>query len=227
MFPLKVETAEERPRGVERDMLAQDEIVETSFSFSNLVPSPPERRHQERHLKILRVGTLIVDGRRELCLIRNISAGGLMAHVYSHVAVGQPVTVELKTNQQVNGHIAWVRDSNAGVAFDAEVDIEELLANPAVLDNGWRTRAPRIEVDRPATLRAGARSHRVQTRDISQSGLKIETDGAFEAGDAVVVTLDDFRPLPGVVRWQSGTTCGISFNEVIPLAELIAWLKRR
>lgn len=208
-------------------MLAQEEIVETSFSFSNQVPLPPERRHQERHLKILRVGTLVIDGRRELCLIRNISAGGLMAHVYSHVALGQPVTVELKTNQPVTGQIAWIRDSNAGIAFDTEVDIEELLANPAVLDNGWRTRAPRIEVDRPATLRAGARVHRIQTRDISQSGLKIETDGAFETGDPVVVTLDEFRPLPGVVRWQKGAVCGISFNEVIPLSELIAWLKRR
>lgn len=208
-------------------MLAQEEIVETSFSFSNQVPSPPERRHQERHLKILRVGTLVTEGRRELCLIRNISAGGLMAHVYSHVAVGQEVSVELKTSQQVAGKIVWVRESNAGIAFDTEVDIEELLANPTVLDNGWRTRAPRIEVDRSGTVRAGARIRRIQTRDISQSGLKIETDESFDAGEAVVVTLDGFRPLRGVVRWQNGTACGISFNEVMPLSELIAWLKRR
>jgi hypothetical protein len=208
-------------------MLAQEDVVETSFSFSNLVPQPPERRQQERFLKILRVGTLVIGGRRELCLIRNISAGGLMAHVYSNVAPGQRVTVELKTSQQVSGEIVWVRDANAGISFDTEIDIEELLANPAVLDNGWRARAPRIEVDRPANLRAGARMHRIRTRDISQSGLKIESDANFEAGDAVVLMLDDFPPIPGVVRWQSGRACGISFNEVVPLSELIAWLKRR
>ena len=64
-------------------MLAREQVVETSFSFSNLVPDPPERRQQERHIKILRVGIVVIDGRRELCLIRNISAGGLMAHLYT------------------------------------------------------------------------------------------------------------------------------------------------
>lgn len=208
-------------------MLAQEEVVETSFSFSSLVPPPPERRHAERHIKILRVGTLVIDGRRELCLIRNVSAGGLMAHVYSNVAPGQAVIVELKTNQAVTGHIAWVREANAGIAFDTEVDIEELLANPQVLDNGWRARAPRIEVERSATLRSGARTHWVQTRDISQSGIKVDTEATFEAGDEVVVTPEGFRPIAGTVRWQNGRNCGISFNEVLPLAELIAWLKRR
>src|SRR3712207_7884086 len=57
-------------------------VEETTFSFSNAAPQP-DRRRQARHLTILRVGTLIIDGRRELCLIRNISAGGVMAHVYS------------------------------------------------------------------------------------------------------------------------------------------------
>lgn len=207
-------------------MLAQD-IVETSFSFSNEVPVPSERRGGERHLKILRVGTLIIDGRRELCLIRNISAGGLMAHVYSHVLTSQRVTVELKTNQQVAGRIAWTKEANAGIAFDSEIDIGDLLANPAVLDNGWRARAPRIEVDRPATLRVGARLYRVQTVDISQSGLKIETDATLEEGRAAVVTLDNLPPLPGVLRWQNGRMAGMSFNEMLPLADLIAWLKRR
>ena len=57
-------------------------LEETIFSFSREAPPPPrERRRQARHLTILKVGTLIVDGGRELCLIRNISAGGLMAHV--------------------------------------------------------------------------------------------------------------------------------------------------
>lgn len=207
-------------------MFLQDRVVETSFSFSSQVPQPPERRHAERHIKILRVGTLIIAGRRELCLIRNVSAGGLMAHVYSNVAPGEAVVVELKTSQQVAGRIAWVRDSNAGISFDAEVDIEELLANPRVLDNGWRARAPRIEADRAATLRAGARTHRVRTIDISQSGLKLVTDATFEPGEAVVVTPEDFRSLAGVVRWQSGNHCGVAFNQIVPLSELIGWLKR-
>ena len=98
-------------------MFAEDRAVETGFSFSNAVPMPPERRSDERLIKILRVGTLIIDGRRELCLIRNISAGGVMAHVYSKLSPGQPVTIELKATQPVAGHVVWMRDANAGIQF--------------------------------------------------------------------------------------------------------------
>jgi hypothetical protein len=206
-------------------MLAEDRTVETGFSFSNAVPLPPERREDERLIKILRVGTLIVDGRRELCLIRNISAGGVMAHVYSKLAPGQSVTIELKATQPVTGRVVWVDEAEAGIKFDTLVDVAELLANPAVLDNGWRPRTPRVEIDRMATLRAGARTYWVHARDISQSGIKVETDNPPEPDTEIVVALDGLRPLAGIVRWSGDTGCGIAFNQLIPFGELIAWLK--
>ena len=206
-------------------MLAEDRTVETGFSFSNAVPLPPERRGDERLIKILRVGTLIVDGRRELCLIRNISAGGVMAHVYSKLVPGQSVTIELKATQPVAGHVVWTREANAGIQFDAPVDVAELLANPQVLDNGWRPRTPRVEIDRMATLRAGARTYWVHARDISQSGVKVETDHPPATDCEVVLAIDGLRPLAGTVRWSSDTACGIAFNQLIPFGELIDWLK--
>lgn len=206
-------------------MFAEDRAVETGFSFSNAVPLPPERRGDERLIKILRVGTLIIDGRRELCLIRNISAGGVMAHVYSKLRPGQPLTIELKATQPVGGHVVWVRDAEAGIQFDTAMDVAELLANPAVLDNGWRPRTPRVEIDRMATLRAGARTYWVHARDISQSGVKVETDNPPAADTEIMVALEGLRPLAGIVRWSSDTACGIAFNQLIPFGELIEWLK--
>ena len=207
-------------------MLVENQILETSFSVSDQVPAPPERREGERYVTILRVGVLVIDGRRELCLIRNVSAGGLLAHVYSPVRPGQRVVVELKSNQQIEGEVEWVRDADAGIAFDVKVDISQLLANPAVLENGWRPRLPRVEIDRLATLRVGARTYWVHTRDVSQGGVKIETDQPLDTGTAVVITLENLRPLAATVRWQKGRACGIAFNDLLPFEELIAWLKR-
>jgi hypothetical protein len=206
-------------------MFTGERVVETGLSLSHEVPAPPERRGSERHLKILRVGTLIVDGRRELCLIRNISAGGLMAHVYSRLATGAAVEVELKTRQPVAGRVVWVREANAGIQFDRKMDVAGLLANPSLLDNGWRPRTPRVEIDRMATLRAGARTWWVQARDISQSGVKVETDLPPPAGSEVVIALEGFRPLAGLVRWSREQECGVAFNALIPFGELIDWLK--
>jgi hypothetical protein len=206
-------------------MLSKESYEETVFSLSEEAPRPPERRNEPRHLTILRVGALVGRDGRELCLIRNISVGGLMAHVYSPHKEGDPVAVELKSNQQIPGRILWVDDSNVGIAFDEPIDVAEMLTDQRALDNGWQPRPPRVEVDRLATLRVGARIYGVNTRDISQGGVKIETDQSFEAGDAVVLNLDNFRPLHGVVRWSHDGNAGIAFNQVIPFHELIAWLR--
>ena len=186
-----------------------------------------DRRRDVRHLTILRVGAVVVDERRELCLVRNISAGGLMAIVYSPFQNGQRLAVELKSNHQIPGHVTWTRESTIGVAFEEKVDIAEVLSNVAAFDNGWRPRLPRVPVDRLATLRAGARTYWVSARDISQGGVKLESDQPLEIGGETVVTLENFRPIPGVVRWRRDNVVGISFNQVIPFHELGRWLTHR
>ncbi len=203
------------------------EVEETSFSFSHETPRPSDRRRDQRHLTILRVGTLVVNGRRELCLVRNISAGGLMAHIYSPLSQGDAVAVELKTNHQIPGRIVWIDDANAGIEFDQPIDLPEILANPPVMENGWRPRMPRVEIERLGTLRAGATVHWITARDISQGGVRLECEGQVPGGADVVLTLEGFRPVHGVVRWSKEGECGISFNQVIPFTELMNWLTQR
>jgi hypothetical protein len=200
-------------------------VEETTFSFSREAPKPRERRREQRHLTILRVGTIHLEDRRELCLIRNISAGGLMAHVYSQLEMGQRVATELKTNQRIEGSVNWIEGANVGIAFDQPIDVEEILNNQEELDRGWRPRLPRVEIDRLATLRVGADLIGVSTRNISQGGVNIELDRALEPGQEVVLNFEDFRPLAGTVRWSGNGQCGIAFNQVIPFRELMNWLK--
>ena len=215
--------SEERWRG--GTMLSNECHEETIFSFSRTAPQPPERRRASRHLTILRVGALIGPGGRELCLIRNISAGGLMAHVYSNHALGAAVAIELKSNQPVPGTVVWTEQSNIGIEFESPIDVEDMLSSQAALEHGWRPRLPRVEVDRLATLRCGARLYGVNTRDISQGGVKVETDQPFEVGREIVLTMERFRPVTGVVRWSSEGLAGIAFNHLIPFHELMEWLR--
>jgi PilZ domain-containing protein len=206
-------------------MLSNECHEETTFSFSRQAPQPPERRRATRHLTILRVGALIGANGRELCLIRNISAGGLMAHVYSHHVLGAAVTIELKSNQPVPGTVVWADESNLGIEFYTAIDVEEMLSSHSGLESGWRPRLPRVEVDRLATLRCGARLYGVNTRDISQGGVKVETDQPLEVGREIVLTMEKFRPVAGVVRWCQGGLAGIAFNHLIPFHELMEWLR--
>lgn len=197
---------------------------ETTYSFSREAPAAPERRQQRRHLTILRVGTIISGDHRELCLLRNISAGGAMLHIYSHYNEGQPVAVEVRGDQPIPGHVAWVSESNIGVAFDEPIDVTEMLS-AHTSEDGQQQRLPRVEVDRLAMLRVGSHAYGVNTRDISQGGVKLEIDEGVGVGTEAVLEFDRFRPLKGTIRWCHDGMCGLAFNETIPFAELMAWLR--
>jgi len=206
-------------------MLPHECVEQTSISLSAGTPPPPERRRQQRHLTILRVGALMIEGERELCLVRNISAGGVMAHVYRRIEVGTRVAIEIKNDEAIPGKVVWESDSNVGIAFDQKIDVPDLLATSKVLGDGRRARRPRVAVDRMARLRCGAEVHYVRVTDISQGGVKVEIDVTLPTDADVVVSLDGFRALPGVVRWTKDGHAGIGFIQVIPIAELCEWLR--
>jgi hypothetical protein len=206
-------------------MLPHQCVEETSISLSTAAPPPPDRRRQQRHLTILRVGALTVDGIRELCLVRNISAGGVMAHVYRSLPVGTRVEVEIKNDDPLPGRVVWEADANVGIAFDEKIDVPDLLATSKLLGDGRQARRPRVEINRLAKLRCGADVYFVDALDISQGGVKLAVEAALPVDAEVVVTLEGFRPLPGIVRWVRDGHCGIGFFQVIPIGELCEWLR--
>src|SRR6476620_9914179 len=119
-----------------------DHPVETTiYSLADSPPAQPDRRSEQRYLSLLRVGTMIVDDRRELCLIRNISAGGMTIRGYSAMEPGKTIVVELRQGEPVDGTVAWVDDGTFGIRFDEPIDVVGLIAPR---DDGPRPRMPRI-----------------------------------------------------------------------------------
>lgn len=207
--------------------MREDEFVEeTTYSIHEEVPEYTQRREDAQPLTLLRVGTLVVAGQRELCLIRNISSRGLMLHVYSPLSEGESVEVEMKTGQQIAGRVKWVRDANAGIEFARAIDVMAILASQLV-GGDPKPRMPRVEVRCPATLRIGGRTYRVTTRDISQGGAKLAFDTVLPPDAEVVLSMEGFHALHGVLRWCDGEVAGVTFNAVVPWPQLVEWLKAR
>ena len=201
----------------------EEQPVETTlYSLSATAPSPANRREGERHVTLYRVGSIIIDGRRELCLIKNISAGGMMIRAYCDVTCDMRVSVELKSGHPIQGAVSWVRDSSVGIAFDEPVDVIDLLSASM---EGPRPRMPRIEIDCYANIRDGSTVHRMRLRDISQGGLKVEITTTLASGTDVIVTLPGLEPQPCVVRWNEAGYTGITFNRLLALPLLVAWLE--
>ena len=199
-------------------------VETTLYSLSDAPPPPDDRREGERHMTLYRVGSLSIGDRRELCLIKNISAGGMMVRAYCTVAEGTPLTVELKCGQPIPGVASWARDGFLGISFDRPIDIVDILATSI---EGPRPRMPRIQLDRFVTLREGASIYRVRLSDISQGGMKVITDTPFEPDSDVIVTLPGIAPQPAVVRWADGQAMGVTFNRMLSLPILVEWLSEQ
>ena len=202
--------------------MAKKAVETTVYSLSADTPQCPDRRHDERYVSLLRVGALVVNGRRELCLIRNVSAGGMMIRPYSPIAVGTTVSVELKHGETVSGVAQWSDKGLIGISFDEAIDVLALL-NGTGLET--RPRMPRIEINCVATVRHDGTVFRARVVNISQGGICIDSPVDLAINGDVVVTLVGLHSAAGVVKWQDGEVFGIGFNRVYPVHELMSFLQ--
>jgi hypothetical protein len=201
----------------------KEQPVETTlYSLSDGAPGPTaDRRDGERHLTLFRVGSVTIGDRRELCLIKNISAGGMLIRAYCPLEVGTRLSVELKRGEQIHGRVSWVDENSAGIAFDERVDVVELLTSSM---EGPRPRMPRVEIHCMASVRQGADVHRMRARDISQGGIKLESSRVLQIDGDVVVSLPGLAPQQGVVCWSEDGCYGVTFNKLLALTDLVGWL---
>ena len=203
----------------------EDQDVETTtYSLAASAPTQPDRRGSDRYLSLLRVGSILVEGRRELCLIRNISAGGMMIRAYCDIPVDTPLSIELKQGDPVKGVVKWIEDDLTGVTFDEPIDVLLLLAPQG---NAPRPRLPRIEVNCTAWVREDGDVIRTRVLNVSQGGVCVEARSSLTVGADVVITLPGLTPAAGVVKWSDGTAYGLGFNRALVLSELVEWLQEQ
>lgn len=99
------------------------------FADSDGVPSAPgsagaEKVREMERDSLFMQGVLHLPGKSQpvTVRVRNLSAGGLMADFTGPVAKDMLVEMELRSVGLVNGHVAWVSESQFGMAFDTPID---------------------------------------------------------------------------------------------------------
>ncbi|MEO9130621.1 MAG: PilZ domain-containing protein [Sphingomonas sp.] len=187
------------------------------------VPSATsDRRNQQRYVTVLRVAKLTTPHSEEFCLVRNISAGGMMAHIYSELEVGDPVRAEISSGQPISGKILWRREGVAGIGFDERV-------NPASILSGEHhaptpQRAPRVGIEVRARIKVGDQYRFVTLCNISQGGASISPPEPGELGQKLILMANGLPPIAGVVRWQDQGHAGIKFDVPISFDLLAKWV---
>ncbi|CAN5177091.1 hypothetical protein BH10PSE12_BH10PSE12_20450 [soil metagenome] len=196
----------------------------TVVSLMGRTPQSVDRRSARRHIAVLRIGKIVTGESEQLCMIRNISGTGLMAHVYGHHVPGEHIAIEIKNGHVLMGRVVWSSGLAIGVEFDGRIDVLEFLANEqSDLLEGKVARAPRLKTRTDAVVRRGAHYIRAELGDISQGGACLSEGDAFDARDDVVLMVHGLSPIPGTVCWRREGHVGIRFNQLVPFETLAVW----
>lgn len=217
-----------RKRKEETPLPSDDSALDAAnVSLSTSVPRPPAPvERAQRITEMLPIAKLITDWNETLCRIVSLSAGGVAAEGSANVPIGSKVVLEFNSFQRVPGRVVWTRAEAIGVKFDETVDLRALLSNKPNSD-GQKPRPPRLEIEAQATIRVSNTVHKVEVRDISMAGIKVDLRDPDLGGREVLVTIDSLRPVRGVVRWVRGGQAGILFSRPLAFEELTEWLGRR
>jgi len=181
-----------------------------------------DRRASERFVTVFRLAKLIAD-REEFCLVRNVSAGGVKAQVFSPKAVGDRISVDFGDEQPRPARVAWVEEDNIGLSFDDQIDVGRALSK-APPPGRSRARPIRlvIELDAVATIDKVPESCRLL--DISQGGAKLAMERTPYPGDHMTLEIEGLGKLNSVVRWVRRGHVGVAFPGQLPYRNLAAWV---
>ena len=202
----------------------QDDGEPGSFSQPDQDASRSERRSDVRQVTVRLVAKMRTGQGEELCLVRNISAGGLTANVYSTLTIGSSARFEFASGFVAPARILWQRESLAGVQFDKRIDTRLVLTRGAPSQEAQAPRAPRVELGIKARMRLGGTYRLVTLINISQGGAKVRTADPLEEGQKLVLLIDGLPPLTGRVRWNRGEEVGMAFYEPVPFDVLAQWV---
>ena len=200
--------------------------ADTIFSLAEELPLTTGAYELDDRAR-LQPGSVGRGSLREICFLKKISPLGAVLCMETPPQAGERLDLELLTGDRLSGVVSWAAGEEVGLAFDEPADMFALITRNLVHQPGDARRMPRIEVNAPAWLQAGSRNEIATVHNLSDGGARIETRVPLVAHEQVVLTLDGFRPAPGIIRWVQGHEAGVAFVPELPWQELMPWLRGR
>lgn len=183
-----------------------------------------ERRTGNRHISVFRVGRLVDDGGDQICVIRNISAGGVMIESNRVPSIGSRVVVDLRSDRGLPATVRWVRDREAGVQFDTPIDVAAILREerPSILR--MHPRAPRFVRQGRVKVIGTTNTSEGAITNISINGLGVRTPVRFARDEPVIVSIDGLGAARAAVRWWENQEMGLKLQTPLSYRLLADWL---
>lgn len=177
-------------------------------------------RRDPRQKLMLRTAKVVCQSGEYVCLVRDVSAGGVGLRFFHDVPQEKRIFLELANGALYPIERTWADQAGggaqAGYRFAVPVMLGQFLSEASLFPH----RAVRLRIKVPVLLTVAGEDCRAMLSDISRCGAKLSADQplpetAFVRFDAAGLPLRF-----GHVRWRRDLEHGIAFQEAIPLAEL-------
>lgn len=191
------------------------------------IPQPGLAAREARLTTILMIGRIEHGMYDDLCRVRNISTRGMRIETLAKLRVGDEIEIGLTNGVTVACRVMWMKQCEAGVRFDAPIDIEYILA-PGEPDARAAAapspRSIRLSAQCPVALRRNGYLMPSVLTNISHGGAQLSTNATVQVGNSVVLCIPGLGSRHATIRWARASQVGLSFDEKLRFAELSPWL---
>lgn len=178
-----------------------------------------KRRHPRRAV-FLDASIYAIDLFSDI-VIQNVSTDGFMGEADVELNVGETVHLTLDNKAYQTGTVRWTDGHQFGVRFDTP--LARMGAGDDIdfgTSEAHRPRARRATMNIPARLCLGRQPQAATVRNVSQSGMLLETD-RLGSGQHILVRLGDRPPIAAVVKWENSGMVGVETAEPVGILSLV------
>lgn len=185
------------------------------------VAHPAERRSNARR-KVLLWSEIFPIERFGSFVARNISRTGLAGDTETPLKPGQTLLFSIEQNSFHMGTVRWTK----GTRFGADLaDALGIFGLQNEIEPGagasHQPRARRYDVDVEGRIAIAAAALKAKVRDVSQSGLRLDSDAQLAPGEQIIVRLRDRPLILAKVRWVASGQIGVETADRIAALRLV------
>ena len=182
-------------------------------------PTQPSKRSEIRRLVILKAKLYPIETFGHAHVV-NLSRTGLRGVTDVSLKVGQLLFVSFDDITHLAGVVRWIDQRRFGMLFDTMIEgLPEYSESASGRNVLHRTRPPRITTNLIAKIRLCSSSCAAKIRNISKSGMMVETEMPLVIGRQIFIQLSNNKVVPAETKWSEGSRAGVHLTSPISILQ--------
>ena len=177
--------------------------------------SGPDQRRAPRFTSLIRAAKLISAQGEFVCVIRDVSTGGVGLRCFHPVPADPVMTLELQSGETFQIERVRGEGCEASFRFETEVALERLVRD----SEHYPRRPMRLNIAMPLTLRTLGGSMAAVTHNISQQGCRVSAALPLALAQSVIVESSHLPGIRAKVRWRRNGEFGLVFDDTFSLRD--------